>query len=290
MQKWERDEEQMRQLIGSFEDTWRMCKYNMHMPDSKSFRLQGSVSHSKGRQQIILDDMPIQGLCRAGRHGRVSVTLNKTLQAAAAYKGKKIAVLNFGSPFAPGGPGHKSTLTQEECLCRESTLWSCISATECIDNFYSRHEQNQSNWLGNADMIYTPGVTVFKSYDKIPVMMDMSDWFNVDVITMAAPLTCWAGKDKRLDTEMIAVFERRFMRMIQKAAVEEVDVLILGAFGCGAFGNNPAIVATAAARAIDETKCLETFENIEFACYDTGKKKNYRMFRIVLDRYLNASV
>lgn len=267
----------------SFDDTCRMCKHEK--------QLEGLVRYSVDRQEIILDGDPVSGVARADRHGRVSVTSRKTLEAAAAYKGKKTAVLNFASPFSPGGSGEIAGLTQEECLCRESTLWSCISDADCINLFYAPHRAVQcaDGWIGNRDMIYTPYVTVFKTCDSIPVLMKENEWFEVDVITMAAPLSQRAGKKKPSDDEMIDVFKQRFIRMIQVASVNNVEVLILGAFGCGTFGNNPAIVATGAARAIEETKCLETFDNIEFACYDTGKKKNYRMFRIILDRYLNAS-
>lgn len=282
MERWERDMEKHNARIHSFEDTCRMCEAHEG--------LARSVADSVARQQIILDKMPIRGTAHTGRKGRVSVTLNKTLQAAVAYKGKHIAVLNFASPYAPGGGGVKAGITQEECLCRESTLWPCISTAECINGFYSVHEQSADKWLVNSDMIYTPGVTVFKTYDDPPAVMDESDWFAVDVITMSAPNAAWAGKRMLSDDEMIRVFKERFERVIWKASVEDVDVLILGAFGCGIFENDPVIVATGAARAMDETRCLESFEHVEFACYDTRKKKNYRMFRVILDRYLNASV
>lgn len=284
MEKWEKDLEMRNARLESFNDTCMMCR------NEKS--LEGSVRNSVNRQEIILDSDPVCGVAHADRHGRVSVTSHKTLEAAAAYKQKKTAVLNFASPFTPGGCGQIAGLTQEECLCRESTLWSCISAADCINLFYVPHRifQGADDWIGNRDMIYTPDVTVFKTCDSVPVLMKEDGWFDVDVITMAAPLSQRAGKKKLSDNEMIDIFKQRFVRIIQTASVKNVEVLILGAFGCGAFGNDPAVVATGAARAIEETKCLETFEHIEFACYDTRRKKNYRMFRLVLDRYLNASV
>lgn len=281
MEKWERDIDMRNSLMDSFENTCKMCRENIS--------LARSVEASVSRQQIHYDATVIDYPGSRHKNGKITVTARKTMEAAAAYKGLHTAVLNFASPFSPGGGVHIATLTQEECLCRETTLWPCISVERCIDDFYGRHEQSASNWLGNADMIYTPDVKVFKSPHKIPDLMDESNWYDVDVITMAAPIASWAKVGGRIsDGELIDVFAYRFEKIVQKAASENVDVLILGAFGCGAFGNDPGIVAAGAARVMEAYKCAELFDVVEFACY--GSKKNYRMFRLVLDRYLNASV
>lgn len=282
MEKWLKDIELRNALMDSFKDTCKMC--------SEDISLAHSVKTSVDNQQIHYDATVIDYPHSRHKNGKITVTSRKTMEAAAAHKGMHVAVLNFASPFSPGGGVHIATLTQEECLCRETTLWPCISVERCIDDFYGRHEQSASNWLGNADMIYTPDVKVFKSPHKIPELMDESDWYDIDVITMSAPIFSWAKTGGKIsDDKMIDVFVHRFEKIVQKAADENVDVLILGAFGCGAFGNDPAIVAAAAARVMETYKCTELFDVVEFACYGPGKK-NYRMFRLVLDRYLNPSV
>ena len=43
------------------------------------------------------------------------------------------------------------------------------------------------NPINNADIIYTPGVTVFKTDTSNPKLLDEKDWYDVDVITCAAP-------------------------------------------------------------------------------------------------------
>lgn len=277
MEKWERDLIMHNRLSDAFNHTRRMSRENA--------LLSLSVQNSIAGQRIITEDEPFR--CASATHGtkegQVIVSRKRTFEAADAYKGKRIAVLNFGSAVQPGGNGHKKTLTQEECLCRESTLYSCINNIKCKHDFYDPHTE-LDNWY-NADMIYTPAVTVFKTCAKVPVLRQEKDWFITDVITMAAPNLEGLTKDGRnsYDNELMDVFEFRFTRIMRAAAERNVDVLILGAFGCGAFGNDPIIVAMGAGRALE--KYRHEFDTVEFAVYETGRKTNYRIFRIILDRY-----
>lgn len=281
MEKWERDLEKYNNLIAAFDDTCRMAVED----DRLSVMTESSI---KG-QVVIPEDAVIMNapvMSQACKQGNVMLSSKKTLEAAKAYSGKHIAVLNFGCATAPGGGGKKGRLTQEECLCRQTALYPSISSKSCIEDFYDKHKELGS--LYNADMIYTPHVTVFKSDDDVPKILPRDDWFGIDVITMAAPDVSCLEKCvvQGMDNRFMDIFEKRFVRVMQAAAVHDVDVLILGAFGCGEFGNDPAIVAAAAARALD-AGYRNMFDTVEFAVY--GKKKtNYRMFRLVLDRYLNG--
>ncbi|WP_026665610.1 hypothetical protein [Butyrivibrio sp. FC2001] len=64
------------------------------------------------------------------------------------------------------------------------------------------------------------------------------------------------------------------------------EVVILGAFGCGAFQNKPEIVARAAANVINDY--LYMFKNIEFAVYCSPKdSRNYDAFKRELARIAN---
>lgn len=59
--------------------------------------------------------------------------------------------------FVPRGSS-----AQEECLCRCSGLYFCLSVPEMMNGFYYPH-RNAKNPINNADIIYTPDVTVFKT-------------------------------------------------------------------------------------------------------------------------------
>jgi len=173
------------------------------------------------------------------------VSGKRTLEAAKGYKGMKVAVLNFannhsigGSPFSAGA--------QEESICRCSTLYPCLVAMK--QAFYDYHNRlrasRQMDHMGNDDLIYTPDVVVFKTDELAdiiyPKMMPQDDWYKVDVITCAAP-ELWHGYSKPDDYE--AKITSRIKRILDVAAKEKVEALILGKWGCGAFRNPLDVVA-----------------------------------------------
>lgn len=66
------------------------------------------------------------------------------------------------------------------------------------------------------------------------------------------------------------------------AKAEKNEVVILGAFGCGAFENNPEVVAKASKNVID--KFIRDFEMIEFAIYCSPRdEQNYHIFKKYLE-------
>lgn len=277
MEKWEKDLAIRQQLVGSFNETKTLV--------TSDDRLAGSVSRSKAMQDVIPSSEEFMAIPVPHRDGKVVVSRKKTLEAASAYKGRKIAVLHSGSAFCPGGTtvsiGGQS---QEDSLCRETTLYPCISDNRCKELFYRPHVENWYDRVNNADMIYTPCVKVFKTDDEVPVIMQESDWFDVDVITMTPP----DARNCPINDEsmMLKVFEDRFTRILKVAFRHDAEVLILHAFGCGESDNDPALVAAGAARALE--KYRTAFDTVEFAVYEPKGKKNYHMFRMVMDRYLNT--
>lgn len=192
----------------------------------------------------------------------------RTFEAAKGYVGKKVAVLNFannhsvgGAPFAAGA--------QEESLCRCSTLYPCLQAM--YTPFYKRHqieyEKHLINAMGNDDIIYTPDVVVFKTDERTdpiyPKMMRQSEWYKVDVITCAAPELM---KMKHTPKNYEEVICSRVKKILDVAAKENVEVLILGAWGCGAFKNDSKVVSKAFFSLLENYN----FETVEFALASNG--------------------
>ncbi len=100
------------------------------------------------------------------------------------------------------------------------------------------------DYMGNSDLIYTPDVVVFKSDFRTnpiyPQMMDLDSWYRVNVITCAAPmLSNPANRPENYEDVMRA----RIRKILDVAAKEGNEVIILGAWGCGAFQNPIAIVS-----------------------------------------------
>lgn len=180
----------------------------------------------------------------------------------------KVAVLNFANPENPGGGVQHGAMAQEECLCRSSNLYACISDPKVFDDYYGYHRGIRSHFYTDR-LIYTKNVTVFKDDSLVPQMLPENEWFEVDVITCAAPYLA-----KRKHTNGVALFElfkSRIKNIFEAARDNNVDYLILGAFGCGAFKNPPLIVAEAFRRTIEEQNYFKDFKQIIFAIKPTSE-------------------
>ena len=268
-----------------FEDTKYLVKSNK--------RVKESVQNSTNRQKLILekDVLPVPKLELYEEDAKVIVSKKRTFEAAAGYKGEKVAVHNFASASNPGGGVVRGANAQEECLCRCSGLYFCLDTLSMKKGFYEPHRKSQDP-IHNDDIIFTPDVLVFKSDTANPVLMKEKDWYEVDVITCAAPnlrerpSNAYNSGDgnkkvKVSDKELLRIHEKRLRRILDVAALEGDEVVILGAFGCGAFSNNPDVVALAAKNVIKDYR--KAFKVIEFAVYCSPKDdKNYKTFDRVL--------
>ena len=194
---------------------------------------------------------------------RYIVSGKRSFEAAKDYKGKKVAVLNFANNVSIGGAPY-SAGAQEESLCRCSTLLPCLQAMK--EPFYTKHRsqarKGEMNFMGNDDLIYTPDVVVFKSdlrTDPVyPQMLSSDEWYKVNVITCAAPVMVRVAT---LPDNYEAVIRSRIKKILDVAAKEDNEVIILGAWGCGAFKNPVEIVARVFAELVKNYK----FEIVEFA-------------------------
>ena len=190
----------------------------------------------------------------------------------------RIGVLNFASATTPGGGVKNGAAAQEECLCRCSTLYPALVTEYARKNFYSPHRR-QKNPLHNDDCIYTPDVLVIKSDVAEPERLDRSEWLTVDVITCAAPKLRTVDID---DAQQLELHVKRGRQILAVAAVNNIDVMILGAFGCGAFMNDPNIVAAAYRKILPEFDGI--FERIVFAVYCSPRSdKNFVAFNDILN-------
>ena len=130
--------------------------------------------------------------------------------------------------------------------------------------------------MGNDDLIYTPGVVVFKTDElTVPIyprMMEKSEWYKVDVITCAAP-DLRKLRSKPSDYEEV-IFSR-VKKILDVAAKEKVEVLILGEWGCGAFKNDSIIVSKAFYSLLKNYN----FETVEFALSSKGDVSNSLFYK-----------
>lgn len=262
-------------LIKIFEDTQNTYKTNSFLIEAGNKTKENQICYKEG-QEINCDKN------RFPLDAKIVLSTKRTFEAAEKYvkEGKRVAVLNFANSFSPGGGVVHGARAQEECLCRVSNLYDCITSPQMIKNFYQPHIESLSD-LANDDAIYSPEVVVFKSDISLPQIRPENEWFKVDVITCAAPYTN-PYECKITLQKLKQLHESRAKQILNIALVNKADVLILGAFGCGAFKNPPEIVAKVYKEMLKEYS--HSFEVIEFAIYCPDKEShNYMCFKEVLE-------
>lgn len=276
-------------LIEAFEDTMRMVKENTLLAQKTETMQAGTLLYLPGFDARIHREK--------SRDPEIEVVEDTTFHAAqmlleegaaagqpadtqAAGEKGRVAVLNFANAYHPGGGVKHGAMAQEECLCRSSNLYSGLTLPYLIRNYYKDNQRTTGD-LGTDKVIWSPGVTVFKSDDAVPVMLDHS--FEVDVLTCAAPYYDINKKHPIPLAQLEDVFYHRILNILEVAIANDVDSIVLGAFGCGAFNNPPGLVAEAFYRVLVENQYRNYFRRIVFAIKKNDRENsNLQAFRMVL--------
>ena len=181
---------------------------------------------------------------------------------AVAKLKNKVCVLNFASYKNPGGGFITGSLAQEEALCYASTLYPCLTHEE--NTFYAVNRKDLKFGLYRDCAIYSPRV-------YFP-----EDDFYADVITCPAPNNYRYTKVSPKD--MDAALEQRIKFMYGVVAQQkDIDTLIVGAWGCGVFRQNPYSVA----KFLKQYKNYSGIRNIICAVPDQ-RSQNYKAFASVI--------
>jgi uncharacterized protein (TIGR02452 family) len=136
-----------------------------------------------------------------------------------------VLALNFANGVHPGGGFLSGSRAQEEVLCRSSALFATLEG----DPMYAAHARrplpDSSDWA-----ILSPDVPVFRDDDGRPLP---APW-PLAMLTCAAPYAPRVGTDASAD-----LMGARIRRVLAIARAYEYSALVLGAWGCGAFSNDP---------------------------------------------------
>ncbi len=201
---------------------------------------------------------------RTGRHDTViEVTEETSLSAARRHveAGLRTVVLNFASPTVPGGGFLAGERAQEEYHFRSSALFACQAGGP----MYAFHER-QANALRSDAMIYSPDVPVFRGDDHGL----LEEPFNVAFLSAAA---CDARDVAPLDQPKIAgAMGARIVKVLAAAQANGHDALVLGAWGCGNFANDPALIADLFRQAL-QGAFKGAFRRVTFAVIDSSPER-----------------
>ncbi|MCT2593946.1 TIGR02452 family protein [Streptomyces sp. N2-109] len=176
--------------------------------------------------------------------------------------GGRVAVLNFASARNPGGGYLNGAQAQEEALCRASALYTCLREAP---EFYAAHRADRSP-LYSDRLIHSPGVPVFR--DERGGLLDVP--FRADFLTAAAPNAGVIAR--RYPDEVPAIgpaLRSRAGQVLAVAAAHGNRRLVLGAWGCGVFQNDPAQVAAAfRAHLLNGDRFAGAFDQVVFGVLD----------------------
>lgn len=189
------------------------------------------------------------------------------------YCADHVCILNFASAKNPGGGFLRGANAQEESIARSSSLYS--SLIQHIE-FYEENKKSQRNNIGlYLDYaIYSPDVVVIRN--------DKGEWlddpFTISVVTSPAPnrTAILTDEDTTTSDDMIRdVFNRRIYQVLSIMGHYGYRTIVLGAWGCGIFGNDPWMVAKLFKENLQK---LPFFAKVAFPIYDRPDSETFRAF------------
>jgi uncharacterized protein (TIGR02452 family) len=195
----------------------------------------------------------------------VEVTPGTTAQAARrltlAETTGPVAALNFASARRPGGGFLTGARAQEEDLARCSALYPCLIAQR---PYYEANRAHPSA-VYTHHVIYSPNVPFFRD-DRLELLEEP---FLVSVVTAPAPNAgAILGEEPDAGPRIRSALEERAAMVLAVAAEQGCRHLVLGAWGCGVFRNDPAVVAEVFATWLAHPSFSAAFDHVVFAVHD----------------------
>ena len=195
--------------------------------------------------------------------------------------GYHVTILNMASSYLPGGGVMKGSGAQEEDIFRRTNLMSYLYQLHPIGiDFGMKVSKSQIFYPidGKHDLIWCPNVSVFKDSEKNSFKL-LQVPFNVNVITCAAVRKPKLTKKNLLSDEDCETMHRKIESILCCASIttSKKNALVLGAFGCGAYGNPPQQIAQIFHEEMKKCKSLCMLDRIHFAIIDSnsvGQKHN----------------
>ena len=188
----------------------------------------------------------------------------------------KPLVLNFANAHWPGGGFKLGASSQEESLCRRSTLYLSLRSPEASRMY--RYNNLHPSCLESNLMVLSPYVCVFRSSGgdllRHPYM--------TSVISVPAPNLRGLGffaSDRRVREGLLA----KIRILLTEAHRHQYKEIVLGAWGCGAFGNSPEVVADCFRMELIDYGWIRHFDKVVFAIKEEKRGRNFAQFCRVFD-------
>jgi uncharacterized protein (TIGR02452 family) len=199
---------------------------------------------------------------------RIEVANESTLAAARRLidEGSRPVALNFASAKHPGGGFLSGARAQEESLARSSGLYACLAGSPMYE-----YHRAQGDPMYSGYAIYSPDVPVFRADDGSLLDRPYACSF---ITAPAVNARVVLERDPSRRPEIGAAMRARVDRVLAIAASHGHDAAVLGAWGCGVFGNDGREVAGLFRRALDGG-FRGVFSRVIFAILDWSEDGNF---------------
>lgn len=257
--------------IEAAQNTLKYLKEGYYIIDEK--RIDISVLHKKSLEKSILIS-PNEGEVLVEKYkdsvdnkiANIKVLNMPTVKAVLdliSENLKDIGVLNFASAKNPGGGFLNGALAQEESIAVGSGLYE----TQLKNEKYYLENRACKTMMYTDYMIYSPEV-VFIRDEKLNLLENP---VTANIIT--APAVNYGQVLLKKEDEVLAQKLMKIrMRKVLALFVENKN-LILGAYGCGVFRNDPYTITKYWKELLYDENYISYFENIIFAVFDNSKNQ-----------------
>lgn len=239
--------------------------------------ISAQLKHAVGKTKAYPPDREVDVNPGLGLSPTVSVENQSIMHVAQRLAAAgPIAALNFASSTSPGGGFLSGARAQEEAIARSSGLFACLQHQPMYAFHRARLDAMSTHYV-----IYSPEVPVFRTDDG--ELLD-EPWL-MSIITCPAVNATALRKyaPERMD-EVAGVMRDRAHKVLATAVHHGHRRLILGAWGCGAFGISGTVMAEIF-RELLTTTFAPAFELVTFAITDWSEEQRFiGPFRQVFER------
>lgn len=201
------------------------------------------------------------------------------LAATTNPSSKNVCVLNMANAHSAGGGWMHGALAQEEVLCYRSSLSATLKY-----NYYPLPEEGG---------IYSPRVLVLRKSMKDghglldlrePKYLPVISVISVAAICQPPTVKNTNGQQRYASSADAALMQEKMKVILRIAATNGHRQLVLGALGCGAFGNPKEEVAGMWKAVLSEPEFAGGWwQDIVFAVFDVDGRGNFQTFYHRLD-------
>ena len=236
---------------------------NYPLPSGRTVDVRADVEAAIAGTVAYPPNTRVPAPAAGGFETTFDVTNETTLSAGRrlADAGRRVCALNFASAKNPGGGFLGGSRAQEESLARSSALYVCIEGSPMYD-----YHRRSGDPMYSGYALYSPDVPVFR--DDAGELLERP-WSCSFITCPAVNAKVTLGRDPHAGPAIRDAMRERVARVLAIAAAKGQSHLVLGAWGCGVFGNDPTEIAGLFRESFDGT-FRGAFEHVTFAVLDSS--------------------